>query len=399
MLLHSLGRSSHAPTHSNDDVRDRGAILVYVALGLVAFTAFSAIVVDYGTFWVARSQAQNAADAGALAGTISRLYDDTTSPHPTSTSSGLVYESIVTAVNGNPVWGVAPPANTLGIDWTCPDGSTSCVAVDVYRDGTHNSKPLPTFFMKFLGVSTQGTKAHAVGQTVPANAVDCIKPWMAPDKGTGVSYGLSDVGTFLVLRNSGAPSQFQQAKLDKSGATNCQGGGAACYADAQEHCVNGPSADGTWAIGDPIVTKNGETRGKQEADYIYAQDSGATWDLTTNSITNSCAPHGCGCTDDSKAPCNNGQNGTISPRIIDLAAFDPTALLNLPSGEKSLPIQNFISVFLLPPGVGDPRNPANGPCVADKDNVCGYLVASQGKMIGGVTAPSESTNVVIMLIR
>jgi hypothetical protein len=398
MLQRSTAQSPQSACHSSDDSRERGAILVYVALALVAFTVFSAIVVDYGTFWVARSQAQNAADAGALAGTIARLYDDSTSPHPTSTSSGAVYENVVSAVAGNPVWGQAPPADTLAIDWTCPDGTTSCVSVDVYRDGTHNSRALPTFFMRFVGVSTQGTKAHAVGQTVPANAVDCIKPWMAPDKGTGVSYGLSDVGMLLVLRASGAPSQFQQAKLDKSGAINCHGGGAACYADAQEHCVNGPEEGGTWAIGDPIVTKNGEARGKQEADYIYAQDSGATWDLATDSIANSCAPHGCGCTD-SKNPCNNGQNGTISPRIIDLAAFDPTALLNLPSGEKSLPIQNFISVFLLPPGVGDPRNPANAPCVADPDNVCGYLIASQGKMIGGVTTPSQSTNVAILLIR
>ena len=52
--------------HVND--RERGAVLVHVAIGLIAFMAFSTFVVDYGVFWLSRRQAQNAADAGALAG-------------------------------------------------------------------------------------------------------------------------------------------------------------------------------------------------------------------------------------------------------------------------------------------------------------------------------------------
>src|SRR5439155_3356010 len=59
---------------------ERGAILIQVAISILALTAFAAFVVDYGVLWVARSQAQNAADAGALAGAISLSYDDTTYP-------------------------------------------------------------------------------------------------------------------------------------------------------------------------------------------------------------------------------------------------------------------------------------------------------------------------------
>ena len=52
---------------------ERGAILVQVALALLALVAFTMFVVDYGVFWVGRRQAQNAADASALAGALAKI--------------------------------------------------------------------------------------------------------------------------------------------------------------------------------------------------------------------------------------------------------------------------------------------------------------------------------------
>ena len=46
--------------------RERGAVLVHVAVTLVGLVAFSALTIDYGVLWTSRRQAQNAADAGAL---------------------------------------------------------------------------------------------------------------------------------------------------------------------------------------------------------------------------------------------------------------------------------------------------------------------------------------------
>src|SRR6266513_4961135 len=93
---------------------ERGAILIQVAISIVALTAFTAFVVDYGVLWVARGQAQNAADAGALAGAIARAFDDTAEPPSTmipfnsamlgaqcaSRSAGCP----TTAPFANPVW-------------------------------------------------------------------------------------------------------------------------------------------------------------------------------------------------------------------------------------------------------------------------------------------------------
>ena len=57
---------------------ERGAALIHMAIAMVAMMAFSALVIDYGIFWVARRQAQNSADAGALAGAIAYAFDDST---------------------------------------------------------------------------------------------------------------------------------------------------------------------------------------------------------------------------------------------------------------------------------------------------------------------------------
>ena len=64
---------------------ERGAVLVHVAVAMLALIGFSALAIDYGAFWVSRRQAQNAADAAALAGALSLAFDDpddTRGPRP-----------------------------------------------------------------------------------------------------------------------------------------------------------------------------------------------------------------------------------------------------------------------------------------------------------------------------
>src|SRR5262249_50731858 len=46
---------------------ERGVVLIQVALASLVLFGICSLVVDYGVMWVARAQAQNAADAGALA--------------------------------------------------------------------------------------------------------------------------------------------------------------------------------------------------------------------------------------------------------------------------------------------------------------------------------------------
>ena len=55
---------------------EKGAVFVQVGISIFVLMAFNVFVLDYGMMWVGRRQAQNAADAGALAGAMARAYDD-----------------------------------------------------------------------------------------------------------------------------------------------------------------------------------------------------------------------------------------------------------------------------------------------------------------------------------
>ncbi len=62
--------------HARRSSSERGSILVQVGVAIIVLIAFTAFVADYGLMWVSRRQAQNAADAGALAGAIALGFDD-----------------------------------------------------------------------------------------------------------------------------------------------------------------------------------------------------------------------------------------------------------------------------------------------------------------------------------
>ena len=125
---------------------ERGAIFVQVGIALFVLIAFNVFILDYGVVWVARRQAQNAADAGALAGAVARGYDDfDIRPLHGNRSANRVErggsESRLAAA-GRVRCDVQLPRRRHG----------KCVRVDVYREREAGSAPLPTFFGPMLGV-------------------------------------------------------------------------------------------------------------------------------------------------------------------------------------------------------------------------------------------------------
>ena len=183
-LILKMDRSSRR-RHRNLVTNARGALVVHAALVMVALILFVGLVVDRGVAFVGRGQAQNAADAGALSGAWTRILRDP-SPSP-STTTGIVHDQIVSTVALNQIWGEAPPSGAIQMGWTCPDGTSNCVRVDVFRDGTNGSTALPTYLMPLAGINTQGAKARAVALLQGANATGCMRPWFMIDKYTDVN--------------------------------------------------------------------------------------------------------------------------------------------------------------------------------------------------------------------
>ena len=170
--------SSRSQVASATRRAERGAVLVHVAIAMIGLTAFSSFVIDYGILWGARRQAQNSADAAALAAATSLGYID-------ADDQTRARNAAVAAGTATWVWGQAPavPPGDVTFD-PCPSNAPPdglCVRVNVYRDQAHNNA-LPTIFGSLVGVLNQGVRATATAEVRFGMTTTCIKPIALPDK-------------------------------------------------------------------------------------------------------------------------------------------------------------------------------------------------------------------------
>jgi hypothetical protein len=159
---------------------------VQVAVAMIVLIAFTAFVADYGLMWVSRRQAQNAADAGALAGAIALAYDD----FADRSNTGPAKESAHNVAVANYVAGEAPKVDIDADVYFYDDDPAkfpdeciddTCIRVDVYRNQEANN-PLPVWFGQLVGLVDQGVRATAIARASFGNASDCLKPWAVIDR-------------------------------------------------------------------------------------------------------------------------------------------------------------------------------------------------------------------------
>jgi len=400
--------------------------LIQVGLLLFVMMGFSTFVSDYGVLWLARGQAQNVADAAALAGATARMFDEPANPPAVN---GAAAQSAQVAVAANKVLGVAPASvvrfepDVTGPP-TCLVAGARCVQVDVFRDNA-NGNPLPTYFANAFGKTSQNVRATATAQVITANATDCLRPFAVPDlwvdvtpgtadnaageyhhykdsnpgkgtvlpnpdtyvkptstdPGTGYTIG-NNYGTLITLKYPNGNNTPEQPgwylAIDVPRADGAPSAGGARY-DANIAGCNGIPID----IGDYLQTETGAKVGptKDGIAALIAQDPDATWNSSTKTIDNTCAP---GC-------------GAYSPRVIALGVYntekyDYSRTHNdwsyCAGGGTCVQIVNFLAFF-----------------VAGIDNngtVTGYLTREAGLLIsgGGTNLNNQSSFMsVVQLVR
>jgi hypothetical protein len=157
---------------------ERGISIIFVSVGLAGFLAATTLAIDVGMMMMARSQAQNAADAGALAGATALVFNSFTD----RTSSGPAVTSAVSTAQANLIAEQAPSVLTSDVTFpNDPSGNPTRVAVSVYRTIARGNA-IPTFLAGMFGVPTADIGASATAEASPANAETCVKPFMIPDK-------------------------------------------------------------------------------------------------------------------------------------------------------------------------------------------------------------------------
>ena len=408
---------------------EQGAMLVHVALGLLMLTALSAFTVDYGLFYVARREAQNSADAGALAAAVALAYDD-----PADFSdTGPAKRAGKAVAEQNLIFGGVPDVD-LPTDVTfppCPDdGTSACVRVDVHRD-VERGNPLPMFFGMFVGLGSQNAKAMAMAKASASNASACMKPWIIPDMweehypavapwdpntsvfqttaGNGNNqqplpnpdvYRPPTAPDMTGFRADGTPNQIGLELTLKAPQPSQQSGGGAVgpgwvypvrldedapggnvYMNDIQHC-----SGKVVRIGDLLRNETGIMVGPtmHGVDPLLAADSSAEWvdadgpGGEPGEIVNSCM---------NTASCSGpyAPSPTISPRVFVIPVFSPAAYSQDP-GAAYLEVVNILGFFL---------TQRNG------NEIRGVLIPYQGMLAagGGPLTQSAAFSYNVTLVR
>jgi Flp pilus assembly protein TadG len=345
---------------------EAGMSLVFVGMGLMAFLGASMLAIDVGMLMTARNQAQNSADAGALAGATALLYDS----YDDHSSGGPAVTSAITAGLANQVMGSNVSVTPADVEFLPdPTGEVNRVQVTVYRRASRGN-PLSTLIARYFGTPTADIAAIATAEASPANAMTCVKPFTIPDRWkevgadapwTGDSEydafdkwdqplpaaeadvyipayypgtktpnpeytgynNIKNKGQLLVLRaatgtNINTSFYYSLSMTDDMGGNDYRWNIANC-----NHSIYG------W--GSPLIQEPGAMEGPtvQGAEELVARDPGAHWDDGTNSVVGSAF-------------------GTHSPRVFPIPLYDPEIY---DSGKRngrnaSLVTANWIGFFL-----------------------------------------------------
>ncbi len=367
---------------------ERGITLIGAGFGLLAFMSATMLAVDVGMIMVARTQAQSASDAGALAGAVALAFDD----FEDRSAGGPAVQSAIAAATASANEVMGESASVTAPDVTFP--AVDRVRVRVQRTGGR-SNPLLPFIAPMFGIDTIDLGADATAQAAPANAMTCVKPFTVPDKWVEqqtppwdpddtfdafdkkgqplanpdiyISPGQSgytgynaetDRGTQLILKAGTGfnitPSFYNPLALPDSG-------GGSDYSWNIANCNTS-----VMGFGDLLISEPGNMTGPtaQGVRDLIDRDAGAYWDAGTNRVVSDMSP---------------------SPRVAIIPVYDPVYYDNGKQNGRNADLKaaNYIGFFI----EGMQGN-----------NVMGRITPVGGLMQGNGPAPAGAFPKAIILV-
>jgi hypothetical protein len=169
---------------------ERGQTILMVALSMTALLAMAALSIDVVTLYVARSEAQHAAEAAALAGAKVFVTSGYTSYPPgfasytglcSGTGTGLAELQAQAAAMQNNIAGVVPTILWAGSSCNFTQPENPRITIQVYRTG------LPLFFARIWNataptvIATASAEAYNPSGGPAPIQVSGVKPWLVPD--------------------------------------------------------------------------------------------------------------------------------------------------------------------------------------------------------------------------
>ncbi len=149
--------------------RERGVTLVMVALFIVVLFAMAALAIDLGVLYTARTSAQHAADAAALAAAYS--FTIPTASQPTAAQNAAIAIAAQNKILGTPV---AITAADVAVDKV-----NQRVTVTVSRTAGNG---IATFFAKVIGINSADVQTKATAEAaLKGTGSRCVKPFFMPN--------------------------------------------------------------------------------------------------------------------------------------------------------------------------------------------------------------------------
>jgi hypothetical protein len=391
---------------------ERGAILIHVAVASVVLIAFTMFIVDYGILWLSRNQAQNSADAGALAAATALAFDDEdnfAADGPARLAArGFALENDVfledpdVDIDGDIRFSQEAFDETV---FPAECETENCVRVDVFRN-QDRANPLPVWFGQLVGLVDQGVRAMAIARAGYGSFTNRTRPWGLPDRwnercdpdgewgfhadpddcGTDPDVYQScvndaegctgytparDEGEAFILKNANPHDAIRPGHFNPVVLTSSTRGGSE-YRDAIEF-------GGDVTIGDWIDIEPGNMIGPtgQGMDALTAQDPDAIWSTTLECVIR---PPGNTCVD--------------SPRIVCIPVFDPGLYFAAGGGRREVLVTNLLGMFVQPQGSNPPPGTDfinDDEDTLDNRDVWGWLTYCPGDEGGPTPNPGPSS--------
>ena len=339
---------------------ERGSVLVLVTLLLIAFLGLAALAIDLGLLYVARGEAQRAADAAAHAGAAYWMH------HPNASDQEIKAEAERLG-KLNLVRGLEVSIRTETDEDIRILRDEGRVWAQVHRT-SERENPIRTLFGQIIGFPSMGVAADAAAELWPADQSQCVLPFAIPDRwclnsgepcaGGEYSDGMDATETWEdghSYRPWSDPLTLPDGDIYWSGYSDDQFGnalnirpsrpqetlqpgwffpfripgtqGADDYREAIAECVTG---DREWGVGDIVNTENGRMEGPTDQGFtrLLNRYPNADWDVTC----------------DGGRGCAVGDPDHIAGRTRPVALFDPRQPPSI--GNNPFEIVGFAAVFV-----------------------------------------------------
>lgn len=149
--------------------RERGMTIPMMALFIVTLFAMAALAVDLGVLYTARTSAQHAADAAALAGAFTFMT-------PNAPQPDTAWAAAITAASKNSIFGTPVQITSANIN---VEIAMRRVTVTVPRTDANG---VETFFAKAIGWNKVDVQVQAMAEAAArGTGTSCLKPLFIPN--------------------------------------------------------------------------------------------------------------------------------------------------------------------------------------------------------------------------